>query len=95
MVFPHFACMRGMYHIMLGGFPVDQIAKCLLVSSIYPAAVLSANKTCVCFMLGGFPVDQIAKCLPVSAFSSCSASLPHSHLLLTLLAHHAGRFAVH
>jgi len=46
-------------------------------------------------MLGGFPVDQIAKCLLVSAFSSCSASLPHSHLLLTLLAHHAGRFAVH
>lgn len=39
MVFPHFRCMRGMYHIMIGGFPVDQIAKCLLVG---PAAAPKA-----------------------------------------------------
>lgn len=31
MVMPHFGCMRWMYHMMVGGFPVDQIAKCLLV----------------------------------------------------------------
>lgn len=34
MVFPHFRCMRGMYHIMIGGFPVDQIAKCLLTTPV-------------------------------------------------------------
>ena len=32
MVMPHFGCMRWMYHMMVGGFPIDQIAKCLLVS---------------------------------------------------------------
>jgi Cu+-exporting ATPase len=34
MVFPHVSCMRGMYRWMLGGFPVDQIAKCLLTTPV-------------------------------------------------------------